>query len=131
MSMASSSSSDPSDEPVLFVVHDRKYSFYYTNEECAKRQLFDVTVKHIGRAREGGGDEEDEEDEEGTGSSDPPYLEVFGKGGDRGANLRKLRSIRLDGTTLETVTVAVKQEEGVGPRKVGPAGDQLVVQKVQ
>lgn len=54
--------------PTLFVVYYDNQYYYYTNEEYAKKQLFDLTMKFYNTEYT---DEEETEE---------PYLEAFGKG---------------------------------------------------
>lgn len=77
--------------PTLFIVHTGKKSYYYTNEEFAKKNLFDVTMKYY------------------AGNSDddnPPYFEAFGKG--KWANLQLLYKLSLDIDNLCKLSITEK-----------------------
>jgi len=75
------------DEPELFVVHDVKSVYYYTNQEYAKKQLFDVSMNYYNK--EDNSEAEREEFEE-----EAPYLEAFKKG--KWANLQMVYKLSLD-----------------------------------
>jgi hypothetical protein len=74
-------------KPELFVVHDGKHVYYYTNQEYAKKQLFDVSMNYYNK--EDNSEAEREEFEE-----EAPYLEAFKKS--RYANLQMMYKLSLD-----------------------------------
>lgn len=75
--------------PELFIIYIKNRRYYYVNEEYAKKNLFDLTMKYYNTE-----DEDEYEDDDENKNIIGPYLDAFGKG--KKDNLQLLYTLTLD-----------------------------------